>query len=43
MDIGQKYREGGWSYPVATGDPKKGAMVFEGHVTNLLFDMSYFF
>ena len=37
-----KYREGSWSYPVAAGNPKKEAMVLEGHIKKLLFDMLLF-
>ena len=37
-----KYREGSWSYPVATGNPKKEAMVLEGHIKKLHFDMLLF-
>ena len=37
-----KYREGSWSYPVATGNPKKEALVLEEHIKKLLFDVLLF-
>ena len=37
-----KYREGSWSYPVVTGNPKNEAMVLEGHIKKVLFDMLLF-
>ena len=38
-----KWREGGWSYPVARANPEKGAMAWGWRINKFPLDMSNFF